>query len=1047
MGAQSSHVMPPPSVPQNNQIGILSQAPNVSRSATGQLRSPDLQPGSAGEHSNKRRRVEHIEHHDSELNRQHRTDRSGAAGAAPSRTIDAFTALADQIDQRVQLVGGEEALSQEVERPRFTLLKDACVYRDAFYLYLHSLFCRWSLDQRSLPPLPSYDLDAISRGFAILETVLKRNTGLSKQNLAWCASFPSMDFTNPPSGGINEGVKQVADFLTALSQHWPSLHQAAFNRHYPFLMDELLGKLHCYSAVMQNIIFTASRRRIGVPDGDFGAQLHDYFDKDQRQHSDEYGHFQRVILSGDPSEVENRNWGLIQRYREIVYKAKAEQERLQQQALQSQQQALQSQQQAQHQAQQQELKRQRIMLQQRSLQAAQQQQQFQQSQMQSAGQQHSVPHQPLHSNLQPNFGLAETASNPNNSPWAQNQVRNQNQMQNSPVTQARRTSMTPTSPTAYQAIHFATHPQASGPYSGAGSPAIPQNVFSPHTATRQLNHMPQHASLSSSPTTPTMPGVRTPQAVLCSQNYAARLPNPQAYPTNFQQQAQGVREQLHSWQYAHPGQFPAQWPADMRSTAMVPSPQMSMIQNHTSLQQADPSGSPRLAIYQQTWVSQSRIPMHRQVEQHSGPAAAYNDGARPVPRNLVIPPPGHIIDRSEYPHTQQDRKALLMSLHQCNARSPDRTRHAGDADERFYQYVHSFAVAPFRLSQYQELELEISSKQFECIFKKKAQASLGSSQPPPVREYANASLRFRARCCRLQSERQAAEPVWITREMMWPDHIFIHFNDQKLVIRRGSHNGKDLPVELTDLVVPGKNRLKVALSKPPTAPDKKDSLFYLAVEIIEVASHSGIMNNIETAGRIDHGETLKKIRSRVTAAPDEDGIAVIDRTGVTARELSIDLTDPFSAKIFTVPARGATCTHMECFDLETWLTTRPIKQQVKCGHSAALCTCPKRLEPSEPDKWKCPICFADARPGSLRIDSFLEGVRKQLEEQNKLDTKSILVAEDGAWRPVEEPDDDDAGSDGDGPASHQGAAALRKSKGSNKSASVERPPVEIIELD
>lgn len=283
--------------------------------------------------------------------------------------------------------------------------------------------------------------------------------------------------------------------------------------------------------------------------------------------------------------------------------------------------------------------------------------------------------------------------------------------------------------------------------------------------------------------------------------------------------------------------------------------------------------------------------------------------------------------------------------------------------------------------------------------------------------------------------------------MAWPDHIFIHFNKQKLVIRRNTHNGKDLPVELTDFVAVGSNTLKVALSKEPTTSTGRGNSFYLAVEILKVASHTDVLRNVETTGRIAREETLQKIRSRVTAAPDEDGIAVIDRTGVIARELSIDLTDPFSAKIFTIPARGATCTHMECFDLETWLLTRPIKQQIKCGHKDACCTCPKRLEPSEPDKWKCPICFGDARPESLRIDSFLEGVRKQLEEQDKLHTKSVLVAADGAWRPVvEEDDDDDAGSDGDGAVTQRVVAALRKSKGPSKSASVERAP-EIIELD
>lgn len=393
-----------------------------------------------------------------------------------------------------------------------------------------------------------------------------------------------------------------------------------------------------------------------------------------------------------------------------------------------------------------------------------------------------------------------------------------------------------------------------------------------------------------------------------------------------------------------------------------------------------------------------------------------------------------------------------MALHQVQARSPDRTRRLGEADDRYYQSVNSFAVAPIRLCRYHEVQLEVSDDQVSRLSTKmKLPMLYGTTQPVlPVHEYTNGSLRFRVRCCRLRSEEQTSEAAWTASEMLWPEHIFVHFNDHKLAIRRGTHNGKDLPIELTEFVVAGTNTLKVALPlKGPTAGDKKGNLFYLAVEIIETLKHSEIVGRVEANGRLACAETLGKIRSRLNAAPDEDGIAVIDRTGKTANELSIDLTDPFTSKIFTVPVRGAHCTHMECFDLETWLATRPMKTAMKCSHKD-ICTCPKRLGPSEPDRWKCPHCDGDARPGSLRIDSFLEGVRGKLEEMGKLHTKSILAAADGTWRPVEEPDDDDEGSDGDGPHNNKRRSVSvfgRPRLSQRHSASMERAPVEVIELD
>lgn len=1018
-GTHSSHAMPPPSLPQSNQTGPISEATTVGGRVLGESRSPDVQsgPDSTWQHPNKRRRVERGEDHNSALAlHQDRADqRDRAVGMTLPWTTIAFSDLITLIDKRIADVGGEQNLTPDVERPRFQILKDACGKRDVFYLHLHSLFCLWSADVELLPPLPSYDLDAIYRGFAILETVLKKNSGFTRDNLGWCAAFPYHGFNYS-----SDGATKVADFLTALSLHWPSLHQDSFNRHYPFLMDELVGRLHCYSPIMQNILFTASRRRLGIHDGSLGLEVHRYFDQDQRQHLDEYGVFRSLNISNNPRDIERRNQALIRVYRGIVSRAKAEkeeQQRLQQHALQTQQQNFQ---------------REQIMMQQHAIRAAQQVQQFRHSHMVHTGQQLSGHQQAALPNGRPNFSPLQTVSNLDHQ-WAQNH------MSAAMVNNARRISMTAALPNARMAAQLAARPHSSGPYSGAQSPAVPQTPFSPHSAVHQQNQLPQSPVLPSSPTTPTLLSGTMMQAATNGQNYGTAIVSPRQYQFHIQQQAHSGQDQSRVRQYAPQGQFPAQWSSGTVPTTFIQSPHVPL----------NPSLSPQLGGPQQTWVpAQPRMPLQSQRMQ-PGSAPVHNNVGRPMPGSLLVPPQGQIIDRSEYPHSHHEKKSLLMSLHQAHARSPDRTRRIGDADERYYQSVHSFAVAPFRLSHYHELQLEVSSDEYARLCKKKSLPLLGDAKASiPVHEYTNGSLRFRIRCCRLQSDKQAVGSAWVTKEMMWPDHIFIHFNEQKLAIRRGTHNGKDLPVELTDFVLSGTNKLKVALPKAgPTAPDKRGNMFYLAVEVIETASHSELMNKIKASNRIDREETLKKIRSRVTAAPDEDGIAVIDRTGDTAHELSIDLSDPFSANIFTIPSRGETCTHMECFDLETWLITRPSKQKIKCGHKD-VCTCPKRLEPSDPDKWKCPICFGDARPGSLRIDSFLESVRKQLEEQNKLDTKSILVAMDGSWRPVDEPDDDDDGSDGDSAATQRNTAALRKAKGLlSKSASVERAPVEIIELD
>jgi hypothetical protein len=273
------------------------------------------------------------------------------------------------------------------------------------------------------------------------------------------------------------------------------------------------------------------------------------------------------------------------------------------------------------------------------------------------------------------------------------------------------------------------------------------------------------------------------------------------------------------------------------------------------------------------------------------------------------------------------------------------------------------------------------------------------------------------------------EHEWTTLETAWPPHISIKINHAVIDVRRQLQNGKDLPAELTQHIAIGTNCIDIGVAgtkKPPTGH------YALAVELVETLSHSSIWAAVFQSGLIQPDETKEVIRSRLRGTVDDDSISMVEKN------ISIDLADPFSSAIFKVPARGAACTHLECFDLETWLNTRPAKSPSRCDNSCNPTSCRLHTppEPSHPDKWKCPICFKDARPYSLRIDGFLLEVRKKLETDGKLQTKSMLVAEDGSWEAVIEEDDDDD-SDDDVP----GFPVL------NPAAANRTRPVKVIELD
>lgn len=918
-----------------------------------------------------------------------------------------MTQLVQFIDQRLEDLGGHST-ADDIERPRLQLLKDACLKNDLFYLHFHSLYCTWSVDPETLPAMPGFDMKAVYQGFGMLESVLKKNELLAPHSLVWCARFPDPAFnTSRP-----RAVAMVARFLTSLAQNWVALDQNIPARQYPYLVDELLITLHCCSVVMQNILFTACRRRLGLSDEHLlGTRAQEIFDDDLRRHLDPKGQLQPPSLPDNMIERWNQNRIIL--YRKLFEK-------------------------------QQELIR--------------QSRQIQQSQQQRSYAQNSPSNTPNH--------IASQVIQANNTHYAVNQAA---------VTAASRprSSFDANSPVTRPSDPALSWPQqTSGSHSVAGMPTTPHAPLPPQTSGHPSQTAPSTFASQGSAAMPNSPNGAATQVTAGQQLQSQLFSGPQQYHAGLTSREQAIQlmqqrqqqqshpqqhlqqrlqqyilQQQQQQQYMFQGYMQPQWSQALHQSfvpyAYVPqiyspgqsptfvAPSSSQAGGHQPGYQAQPT---RGVMAQQQW-NQQAVPMG---------ANNANRGASHT--TLLFPPREQVIDRSQYPHSHQEKKSLLMALHQVHARSPERTLRFGDADERFYQSVQSFAVAPFRLAYLNELDITISPEQHSQLCRTKKLPDLdGNPVTTTVHEYNHGSLRLRARCCRLLSEKASAESEWVTKESMWPEHIYIRFNDESLTIRRSTHNGKDLPVELTDYVLPGVNKLEVATSSEgPTSADKRGNLFYMAIEVVGTASHSDIVKSVQSSNRIDREVTLAKIRSRIDCVPDEDGIAIIDRTGDTTQELSIDLTDPFSAKIFDVPARGVSCTHMECFDLETWLATRPTKQLIKCGHKEN-CTCPQRTEPSEPDKWKCPICFGDARPGSLCVDTFLEDVREKLQSENKLDTKSILVAADGTWRPVVEPAGDDEDSDVDGPASRETCFTLRD--GPSKAASIERAPVEIIELD
>ncbi|KAK0672452.1 hypothetical protein QBC41DRAFT_25269 [Cercophora samala] len=879
--------------------------------------------------------------------------------------------FATQIHRHVNLLGGMEAMSPQLDRPRIHLLLNACQSNDYFFLALHQLYAIWSINHQDayhiLKKDDAADIKIIDVGFSTVAEILKRNDQLAPANLQFFASFPG------PIDQLREhpvpraAISWVGNFLRGMVQEHAALTQETCIRRYPYLLDELQGRLLCYSPIMREILFTANRRRLGVPDSIHSQALEKAFKEDQDRRIRDACAL-RVPIGKSPKEIMSINQALITRYQDLVRKADSERLHLNQ----------------------------------------------------HPSVRFGVPSPPV----VPSQQFPPPQPTAFNSPAA------------SPVMQYSATQYQtppPQQQQAQQLINQYRQQRAWEPQTGP----LPQAPLQQIQQIQQQRVLLQH---------------QQQQQIQYQQQQIQ-----QHQQQNFQQQPQIHQQQIHQHQilqrgteHQHQQQQQLQQLQADQQRRYLERPQVAPINTQIGQVASPQMRRASLApITTPTSPGMMQPMLNRQqlaaaVVRRTPQSTPQRAVSTPRQSDLLIPAKDVTIPRPEWPYEPTDRRSLANALHQSGCRSPRRVPKDG-TPERLFQAMDKFAVPPSLIrpqSSVYEFSFDVTEDQFNLAVGTKRPAS---TILVPFGTHFDGALRWRLRCCKLGSPKTIpAEHEWVTREMSWPRNIFMKFNGETIEARRQPHNGRDLATELTEHVVCGSNKLTIVV---PVPRDGNDDSYVMAVEVIETIGERTAIRRVWANGLLPKEYTLQIIKKRLTPVSDDDGLII------EAPDLSIDMADPFTAKIFTVPARGASCTHLECFDLLTWLETRPSKSTTKCFHSIAPdCGCPSatQYEPSNPDKWRCPICLQDARPNSLRIDGFLCDIREKLALENKLQTKSIHVKVDGTWTPVVESDDDDF-SETDAPVAVPFGSSSRKRKASSTPTTARRPEVrrevEVIEID
>ncbi|KAI1798923.1 hypothetical protein F4811DRAFT_558335 [Daldinia bambusicola] len=938
------------------------------------------------------------------------------------------------LQNRIEHIGGMQKLDPVVEWPRYQLLLESSETGDLFFVVLHQIFCIWSKNRVQAHELcknNGCNPEEMDKGFDNLEPVLQ-NTKLNPDHINFLAEFPAPLDRLLSNAEYRTSLGEVLEFLRRIALSWHRVLADHLMKGYPFLMGDLLDEFSLHSPILQAILFRASRRNLGAGSGPPAERMEILFKSDQDYHHNNPHDF---CTKPRPIRYSAHIEYLISTYRSILGSGYNWQ----------------------------------------NSPAGQQSQQPQQPQLvgpPNIQQQNQYSHPNLHTGLYTGSHFMPYANTqmggqitPPAIPQGSLPVNPQIgiQMMNRQVSDHHLGS-----PTGYlmhpqmrQNFHQAHQylPQATNSFAQHAIPTTvpPSYILSSTsitdnsaTATAPLQPNPNFQRMS-------MPTLSAP-LIQMQHQAAGRPPQQDSYMIQEPPRPILASTNTHGGQSheAHVIGQPSQnlhrlgsqpgfrYPSCPSTGNQIPS--YGNLNRTSSAPMTSQPMTPQPMTPQpmtpQPRFSADQLRNHTHTHSLSGPML--QNKTQPAGLERLIPAPGTAIDRRDYPYTQYDRNSTMMSLHQVQLRSPKRMPREEDPEKlgRYYQAVKGFALLPVAIppqSHLHEFDFDVPEQQFLQMVKEETKPG----EHLPVSLFSSRSLRLRLRCCYMKKMHAPATDAWVTTETTWPQHIFLELNDRILSIPRKSHYSKDIPIEATSAAVADKNVLRVSVpmmieSKEPKP--RPDWEFYIAVELIEILSHRDVLQMVQMRGGVLPASTREVIKKRLLKAKelspkkeDEDELVMVD-------ELSIDLTDPFSRAMFKVPVRGRSCTHLECFDLETWLNSRLGKKSCNwCNNTSGGChKCPN--EPSFVDKWKCPICFGDARPYNLIIDGFLVEVRSQLERQNLLKTKSILVSPDGTWKPKTEPADDDDGFDSEDETKNE----ARKLPKTNQR---KEPEIEVIEID
>lgn len=184
----------------------------------------------------------------------------------------------------------------------------------------------------------------------------------------------------------------------------------------------------------------------------------------------------------------------------------------------------------------------------------------------------------------------------------------------------------------------------------------------------------------------------------------------------------------------------------------------------------------------------------------------------------------------------------------------------------------------------------------------------------------------------------------------WPASVQVSVNSTPLMIDRGAEKTSHKPLYLKNVCQPDSNKIQITVSACCCS-----HLFLL--QLVHRPTVQSVIRGLLRRRLLPAEACTAKIKRNFGA-----NFGINSTDGVEQTAIKVSLKCPISFLKMTLPARGAECKHIPCFDLETYLALNAERAQ-----------------------WKCPICSRPALLETLEVDQYIWGICNALSNQPEVD--------------------------------------------------------------